>query len=61
MSGNEIRARINLNNEKIRIALDKFTLTDKINQLMKENDELRKQCCHNFVDGVCEYCDSFEG
>lgn len=61
MNGNEIRTRINLNNEKIRMALEKFTLTDEINNLMKENDNLRRQCHHNFIDGVCEYCDSFEG
>jgi len=61
MNGKEIRSRINLNNEKIRIALDRFALTDEINNLMKENDKLRQQCQHNFVDGVCEYCDSFEG
>ena len=61
MSGAEIRTRINLNNEKIRQALDKFVLTDEINNLMKENDELRRNCHHNFVDGVCEFCDSFEG
>lgn len=61
MNGNEIRSRINLNNSKIRQALEKFTLTDEINKLMKENDALRAQCHHNYVDGVCEYCDSFEG
>ena len=61
MNGNEIRSRINLNNERIRQALDKFTLTDEINNLMKENDSLRAQCHHNYIDGVCEYCDSFEG
>ena len=43
------------------MALEKFTLTDEINNLMKENDNLRRQCHHNFIDGVCEYCDSFEG
>ena len=61
MNGNEIRSRINLNNERIRQALEKFTLTDEINKLMKENDALRAQCHHNYVDVVCEYCDSFEG
>jgi len=61
MNGNEIRSRINLNNSKIRKALEKFTLTDEINNLMKENDALRAQCHHHYVDGVCEFCDSFEG
>lgn len=61
MNGNEIRERINSNNARIRAALDKFVLTDEIQQLMKDNDNLRKQCQHHFVDGVCEYCDGFEG
>ena len=61
MSGNEIRARIDENNKRIRHAMDKFVLTDEINMIMKENDELRAKCKHNFIDGICEYCDGFEG
>ena len=61
MSGNEIRERIDNNNAWIRKALDKFVLTDEIQKLMKDNDNLRKQCKHHFIDGVCEYCDAFEG
>lgn len=60
MSGIEIRKKIDENNEKIRKALDKFVLTDEIQLLMKVNDELRAKCEHHFVDGTCEYCDSFE-
>lgn len=61
MSGIEIRQKIDENNEKIRKALDKFVLTDEIQLLMKVNDSLRAKCQHHFVDGICEYCDSFEG
>lgn len=61
MSGNEIRERINKNNARIQAALDKFVLNKEIQDLMKENDSLRAQCHHNFIDGVCEYCDGFEG
>lgn len=28
---------------------------------MKDNDRLRAQCNHHFIDGTCEYCDGFEG
>ena len=61
MSGKEIRERIDANNARIRRALDKFVLTDEIKKLMKDNDNLRAQCQHHFIDGVCEYCDGFEG
>ena len=61
MSGNEIRERINENNARIQAALNKFVLNKEIQDLMKENDHLRAQCHHNFIDGVCEYCDGFEG
>ena len=61
MSGNEIRERIDKNNARIQAALNKFVLNKEIQELMKENDSLRAQCPHNFIDGVCEYCDGFEG
>ena len=61
MSGKEIREQIDLNNARIRAALDKFVLTNEIQQLMKDNDKLRAQCQHHFIDGTCEYCDAFEG
>ena len=61
MNGIEIRKKIDENNAKIRQALDKFVLTDEIQRLMEDNDRLRANCQHHFVDGACEYCDSFEG
>lgn len=61
MNGNEIREKINNNNKKIRKLLDTFMLTGEIKQLMEDNDELRKQCKHEYIDGVCKYCDGFEG
>ncbi len=57
MNGQQIRARIDENNAKIRAALNKFVLTDEINNLMKDNEELRFICQHEFVDGWCKYCD----
>ena len=61
MSGSEIRERINKNNARIQTLLDTFVLNKEIQDLMKEKDSLRAQCQHNFIDGVCEYCDGFEG
>jgi len=60
MNGNEIRERIDINKIRINMALTKFILTDEVNKLMQENEELRKQCPHHFVNGVCEYCDMVE-
>lgn len=57
MNGQQIRARIDENNAKIRAALNKFVLTDEINQLMQDNEEMRAICQHNFVNGWCQYCD----
>lgn len=57
MSGPEIRERINENNIKIQHALNKFVLTDEINNLMKENADLRASCPHEFDEkGFCVYC-----
>lgn len=60
MNGNEIRQKIDENNEKIRMKLDSFVLTDEIKKLLAENDMLRRECPHEFVDGICKYCDGFE-
>lgn len=57
MNGQEIRERIDSNNLKIRRALNKFVLTDEINQLMKNNEELRAICKHSFENGFCKFCD----
>lgn len=61
MNGQQIRERIDLNNKKIQAALNKFVLTDEINQLVKENAELRIICPHSFNDqGFCIFCDTPE-
>lgn len=57
MNGLDIRKRIDANNQKIQKALNKFTLTDEINQLMKENAELREICPHEFAGTFCRFCD----
>ena len=60
MNGIEIRQKIDENNAKIRAMLDNFVLNTEIKNLLKENEDLRENCKHNFIDGVCEYCDAFE-
>lgn len=57
MNGQQIHEKIDFNNRKIQRILNKFVLTDEINQLMKENAELRAKCPHEFVNGFCRFCD----
>ena len=57
MNGLEIRKRIDANNSRIQKALRKFTLTDEINQLMRENADLRASCPHEFTGSFCRFCD----
>ena len=60
MSGTDIRKKINENNERIQFLLNKFVLTDELNDLMEDNERMREECEHEFVDGVCIYCDVLE-
>lgn len=57
LTGKEVRARVDVNNKEIQRELNKFVLTDRINQLLQENEELRHVCPHEFVRGICIYCD----
>ena len=65
MDSNAIREKINENNLKIEelLAPSTFVLNKEIYELLKENEELRKQCVHEFDEmGVCIYCDTeYEG
>lgn len=58
MNGKEIRDLINFNNKKIEELLDPatFVLQPEVQVLLKENDELRAQCSHEFENGICIYC-----
>ena len=60
MTSQEIRTRIDLNNQTIEkiIQPGTFTLNEAAYRILKENDELRAQCQHEFNDdGICIYCD----
>lgn len=60
MSGNEIRIKIDENNEKMQSLLSDFVLTGEIKELLAQNEKLRSICNHEFIDGVCKYCDEME-
>ena len=60
MSGTDIRKRINANNERIQFLLNKFVLTEELNELMEDNERMREKCEHKFMDGACIYCDVLE-
>lgn len=62
MTGEEIRDKINFNNQKIEKLLDPstFVLNKEIQGLMEENENLREKCKHNFQNGVCIYCGTKE-
>lgn len=56
MTGQEIRKQISEKNRLIEHLLDKFILTNQINTLMEEIEDLRKQCKHEFDHGYCIWC-----
>ena len=56
MSGPEIKERLDKNNAQIAKLLHKFVLTDEINKLLKENDDLRYMCPHEYENGMCKFC-----
>ena len=59
MNGQEIRDRIDSNNKQIKSLLERFVLTDEIKKLLKDNEELRVICKHQFDEnGFCKYCDT---
>ncbi len=58
MTNLEIKKRIDTNNKIIQDAFspNQFVLNNVIKDLLRENEDLQKQCTHSFVDGYCEYC-----
>ena len=60
MNGQEIRKNIDLNNKKIRNALNTFVLSDNIQIIMKDTEYLRSICPHEYINGICKYCDKKE-
>lgn len=58
MKGTEVRERIAENDKRIEAQRkDIFVLDKEVQQLMEENDALRRICEHEFDTGmVCVYC-----
>lgn len=57
-----IRESIDANNTRIQELMDNctFVLNPEIKHLLDENEKLQQKCRHEFVDGVCKYCDTME-
>ena len=56
MNGPDIRFTLEKNNKRIEELLRTFVLTDEINKLLQENDNLRNHCPHEFENGNCIFC-----
>lgn len=57
-NGLKIKQKIDENNKIIETLLtpNQFTLNNTIAELLKENQQLQKECNHDFEDGYCIYC-----
>lgn len=62
MNGPEIRNRIDYNNKVIGELMTPnfFTLNNAIADLLTENRKLQEECEHEFLNGICIYCDKDE-
>ena len=56
MDGNEIQFQIKELDKQIEHELNKFILTDKIQKLLAEKENLQHLCKHTFHKGICIYC-----
>lgn len=58
MNNFDIKNKIEYNNRLIEQLLtpNQFTLNNTVKDLLKENEELQKQCSHEFEGGYCIYC-----
>ena len=60
MSGIEVYKKINENNKRLKELLNKFVFTNEIKSIIKENNDLKKVCPHEYINGICKYCYSKE-
>lgn len=62
MNGEQVRELILFNNKKIEELLDPstFVLKPEVEQLLKKNEQLRKECPHVYQNGECIYCGTTE-
>lgn len=54
----EIRNKIKEINSELDVSLNpsQFVLNPRIGELLRELENLQRQCKHHFIDGVCEFC-----
>lgn len=59
MTGDEIRLRIDENNELIAGLMkpNQFVLNNLVRDLLLENKSLQEKCQHVFEKGFCIFCD----
>lgn len=58
MTGEEIRDKVNFNNQQIQSLLNPsiFIIQPEIQKYMEDNERLQSICPHEFENGVCIYC-----
>ena len=58
MTGEEIRDKINFNNQKIQSLLDPsvFILQPEVQKYLEDNEYLKTLCPHKYENGECRYC-----
>lgn len=58
MTGEEIKKKINFNNQKIQSLIDPsvFILQPEIQKYMEDNEYLMSICPHVYQNGECIYC-----
>lgn len=58
MTGEEIRDKINFNNQKIQSLLDPsvFILQPEVQKYLEDNEYLKMLCPHKYENGECIYC-----
>lgn len=58
MTGEEIKKKINFNNQKIQSLIDPsvFILQPEIQKYMEDNEYLKSICPHIYEKGECIYC-----
>ena len=54
----EIKAKIHALNQEIMEIFDpsSFVLNPRIAMINNEIAKLQKQCKHNYINGICEFC-----
>lgn len=58
MTGEEIKKLILFNNKKIAELLDPstFVFQPEVSKYLQANEDLRRQCSHEYHEGKCIYC-----